>query len=60
MEESVQEVRDELLKAVTDEFDDCGKAIAFAHKLNVDPGATGKVCDLLHIWIQTCLIGPFN
>jgi len=60
MEEVAQEVRDELLKAATDGFIDCGKAIAIARKLNIDPRVVGKACDLLHIRVRSCSLGLFE
>jgi hypothetical protein len=60
MEEVAQEVRNELLKAATDGFIDCGKAIAIARKLNIDPKIVGKVCNLLHIRVRSCLLGLFD
>jgi hypothetical protein len=60
MEEIAQKVRDELLKAATDGFIDCGKALAIARNLNVDPKVVGKACDLLHIWVRSCSLGLFD
>jgi len=60
MEEVAQEVRDELLKATTDGFIDCGKAIVIARKLNIDPKIVGKACNLLHIRIRSCSLGLFD
>jgi len=60
MEDVTQEVRDELLKAATDGFIDCGKALAIAHKLNIDPGVVGKACNLLHIRVRSCSLGLFD
>jgi diacylglycerol kinase family enzyme len=60
MEEVAQEVCNELLKAATDGFIDCGKAIAIARKLNIDPKIVGKACNLLHIRVRSCLLGLFD
>jgi hypothetical protein len=55
-----QEVRDELLKAAVDGFIDCGKALAIARKLNVDPKVVGNACNLLHIKVRSCSLGLFD
>jgi hypothetical protein len=55
-----QEVRDELLKAAVDGFIDCGKALAIARKLNVDPKVIGNACNLLHIKVRSCSLGLFD
>jgi hypothetical protein len=60
MEDVTQEVRDELLKAVTDGFIDCGEALAIARKLNINPGVVGKACNLLHIRVRSCSLGLFD
>ena len=60
MEDVAQEVRDELLRAATDGFIDCGKALAVARKLNIDPIVVGKACDLLHIRVRSCSLGLFD
>ena len=60
MEDVAQEVREELLKAATDGFVDCGKALAIARKLNVEPRVVGKACDLLHIRVRSCSLGLFD
>jgi len=60
MEDVAQEVRNELLKAATDGFIDCGKALAIALKLNIDPGVVGKACNLLHIRVRSCSLGLFD
>jgi len=60
VEDVAQEVRDELLRAATDGFIDCGKALAVARKLNIDPIVVGKACDLLHIRVRSCSLGLFD
>jgi hypothetical protein len=60
VEDVAQEVRDELLRAATDGFIDCGKALAIARKLNIDPRVVGKACDLLHIRVRSCSLGLFD
>jgi hypothetical protein len=60
VEDVAQEVRDELLRAATDGFIDCGKALAVARKLNIDPRVVGKACDLLHIRVRSCSLGLFD
>lgn len=60
MEDVAQEVRDELLRAATNGFIDCGKALAIARKLNIDPSIVGKACDLLHIRVRSCSLGLFD
>lgn len=60
MEEVSQEVQDELLKAASSGFIDCGDALALARKLNVDPKIIGEACNLLGIRIRSCLLGLFS
>lgn len=60
MNDVTQEVRDELLKAAVDGFIDCGKALAIARKLNVDPKVVGNACNLLHIKVRSCSLGLFD
>ena len=60
MEDATQEIRDELLKAAVDGFIDCGKALAIARKLNVDPKVVGSACNLLHIKVRSCSLGLFD
>ncbi|MBA4364586.1 MAG: hypothetical protein WC641_00210 [Patescibacteria group bacterium] len=60
MEDVAQEVRDELLKAATDGFIDCGKALGIARKLDVDPRVVGKACNLLHLRVRSCSLGLFD
>jgi hypothetical protein len=60
MEDITQEVRDELLKAATDGFIDCGRALAIARKLNIDPKVVGSACNLLHIKVRSCSLGLFD
>jgi pimeloyl-CoA synthetase len=60
MEEIDQEVRDELLKAAIDGHIDCGKALAIARNLNIDPGVVGKACNLLQIRVRSCSLGLFD
>jgi hypothetical protein len=60
MEDVAQEVRNELLKAAADGFIDCGKALAIALKLNIDPEVVGKACNLLHIRVRSCSLGLFD
>lgn len=60
MNDVAQEVRDELLKAAVDGSIDCGKALAIARKLNVDPKVVGNACNLLHIKVRSCSLGLFD
>lgn len=60
MEDVTQKIRDELLKAATEGFIDCGQALAIARKLGVDPKIVGTACNLLHIRVRSCSLGLFD
>jgi len=60
MEDVAQEIKDELLKAAVDGFIDCGRALAIARKLDVDPKVVGAACNLLHIKVRSCSLGLFD
>ena len=60
MEDRLSQVRDEVLRSSHEGHITCTAALAIARTLNVDPRVVGRVCDELHIRVQSCSLGLFD
>ncbi|HNW84845.1 MAG TPA: hypothetical protein PLO19_04175 [Candidatus Cryosericum sp.] len=60
MEDTLSQVRDEVLKSSQEGHITCAAALAIARTLNVDPRVVGRICDDLHIRVRSCSLGLFE